>query len=428
MLRPFEIEANLSPARRALFQYFWVTFGLLLFFASWKLWIGQEAYPQVPLFKAGCGMPAGVDAGLFAGVLGALLSLLLANEGSHFWRRSLNLFLICLGGLFCLDQHRLQPWAYQFWLIALAARVLSPGSVAYWWRWLVISIYFHSAISKLDLSFASELGQSFLTTGLGLVGISTEKWSESARLGAAFLFPVWELLVAICLCFRPLRIWGLAGAWIMHVAMLLILGPWGMNHHAGVLLWNLFFICQAGLLFWPCHYQGPECATGGGDPRDRNAGPRLVRWIYLVAMLAPFLQPWGWWDLWPSWGLYASHAERVSLWVHVADREKLPPTVREHLWEIYGEESWNALRLNRWSLGQLYVPVYPQGRFQLGVAEGVIQKYGLHGRFRVQFEHSPRFSWTTSRVGEEFRTLEELRKKMRGFLLNAEPRRSISRN
>ena len=68
-------------------------------------------------------------------------------------------------------------------------------------------------------------------------------------------------------------------------------------------------------------------------------------------MILPLLAPSGWFDLWPSWGLYAPSSERVHLLVHRNDRDRLPEDLRRYLEEAESaEEPWLRFRLDHWSL------------------------------------------------------------------------------
>ena len=95
-------------------------------------------------------------------------------------------------------------------------------------------------------------------------------------------------------------------------------------------------------------------------------------------------RPTAWFDLWPSWGLYASSAERVTLLVHRREIDRLPDDLRRFVLPADDPlDAWMTLRLDRWALEALGAPIYPQSRYQLGVAEAVIARYQLGHRARV---------------------------------------------
>lgn len=417
-----DVDTLLSPMRRRLFHYFWTVFALLLILSTRRLWLSTGDFPQVPFLAGMLMIPAGLDL-LFLGMaFPALCLMLLMTDDMLVWRICRNFFVGGMLLLFLSNQHRLQPWAWQFVLIALASLLFSSRQVAYWWRWLAISLYFFSALSKFDLSFADELGLLFLKTVGRQLHFDVTRWPLIWQRIAALSFPSWELATAILLCFPQTRIIGLIFAWIMHAMLLLILGPWGLNHHAAVLIWNLFFICQAGLLFWPCRYQGPACPLQlSSEPTSLTKVSPLPSLIFTIILVLPILEILGLYDHWPAWGLYSSRIERVKLWIAQEDRSRLPLHIQSHLAEISTESDWLLLKLDRWSLEALHAPIYPQGRFLIGVSAAVLDRFELHDKFRIQIDsEAGRFTKTRDRT--ELRTWDELQAQIRTYRLNAQPR------
>ncbi len=93
----------------------WAVAGLTLFAATWKLWTPQTEFPQVPLFVWAGSLPLFVDWMAFGVLLGSLM-FATWNPNS---RRSWLAFVASLSVLIVLDQHRLQPWAWQLLLMAI---------------------------------------------------------------------------------------------------------------------------------------------------------------------------------------------------------------------------------------------------------------------------------------------------------------------
>jgi hypothetical protein len=321
-----------------------------------------------------------------------------------------------------VDQQRLQPWAYQFILLALVLALAEPRGGLALLRLLVVSFYFHSALTKLDYAFLHTLGQQFLNALAGTIGLSTEDWSASARLAGAAVFPVGEMLVAVGLLFAPTRTIGLAGAIALHVLLLVILGPLGLDHKPGVMVWNVYFIVQDLLLFWPARL--PKAAADALEAPAAEASWSACA-LVVAAILLPFLEPFGWFDLWPSWGLYAASAERVVLEVHRRERDGWPEELRGYL-EVSADprDPWMRVRLDRWSLDMLGAPIYPQSRVQLGLAAGVTGRFGLGHRARVvRFDQAARF--TGKRHYTVFRGLAQLESAGDEYFFNARERANL---
>jgi hypothetical protein len=195
----------------------------------------------------------------------------------------------------------------------------------------------------------------------------------------------------------------------VHALLLFILGPWGLNHRPGVLIWNAYFMVQNLILFCRGEHlaaaarklmlasraQQLDEATNSSSAAH---GVQVSTWaaiaVVVAAIVLALLASSTWFDLWPSWGLYAPSAERVHLLVHRNDRERLPARLQPYLESAdSAAEPWLRFRLDRWALDSTAAPVYPQNRVQLGIARGVIDQYGLVERTRViRFSLADRFS------------------------------------
>jgi hypothetical protein len=398
-------------------------FGLLLVAVTWRLWTPQHVFPQVSLVRAALGLPDAFQwlaaAAMLAGLLGMIG--LSAGRASRF---SLLLFAASTLLQIVCDQQRLQPWAYQFVVVVLVLASCPPRSAVGLLRLFIVGFYFHSALTKLDYSFLHTLGQQFLATLTGFVGFSIDGWPESTRLAAAAVFPVGELLVAMGLFFAPTRRFALYCAIALHLALLAILGPWGLDHRPAVLVWNVYFIFQNLLLFWvprsPLIFAAPTA-----DARETDFAPWPALALVAASIVLPCLEPWGLFDLWPSWGLYASSAERVVLQVHRRGQADLSPALADFVeTPTDPADPWLTVRLDRWALSALGAPIYPQGRVQLGVALAVADAGGLAERARlIRFSRADR--WTGERRHTILQGTAQGQAAASEYFFNATPRRNV---
>ncbi len=314
----------------------------------------------------------------------------------------------------------LQPW----WHLGLAAARRQQ-------RWVVIltaSIYGYSALGKLDQQFFHTVGPELLTGLLSLFTSEGVATAIASNRWCVAVMPVSELTIAIGLLVPLTRRWAGWGAMAMHTTLLATLGPWALNHSGGVLLWNLFLLLQAwlcfarnplpslcpksGLTLWSVG-QGqtafqteaaPARSVSEGPTRHRSEepSPRLrlglrsspATFVLIAAVLLPLLErtPSGsvatWWDHWLSWALYSPHNSRAEVQIHHSAVGLLPPA-----WQAYAQalddedDDWCTVDLGRWSLEQRSVPVYPQARFQLGLAIEIgrrLEQTGRGGAIRVK--------------------------------------------
>src|SRR3954454_5936128 len=110
--------------RLSLLQCSLALFGLALVAVTWRLWVPGPEFPQVP-FLRGLYLPGEWFQWLVLGLLLAgLLGMLLFTGRTA--RVALLLFASALALLFAYDQQRFQPWAYQFFLIAIVLTIRQP--------------------------------------------------------------------------------------------------------------------------------------------------------------------------------------------------------------------------------------------------------------------------------------------------------------
>ncbi|WP_299459420.1 hypothetical protein [uncultured Gimesia sp.] len=421
-------------------------FSLVLLGNTWKLWTPQRLFPQVPLFGWISAVPAESDWFTFATLLAAAVCLLVLALTPFFLRITdrelLPLFQQVCGGLFLsafllsivFDQHRIQPWAYQFALGFLILTFLKPPRAIQLFRLFVISIYLYSALSKCDASFVQTLGQQLVEGLCSAIGISTVFWSKQTLNWIAASFPAGEFLIGLGLFFqrtRQLTLWAAVG---MHVCLMLAIGPRGLNHYQGVLIWNVYFIIQDLILFGLLSKGKLVGSVAAGD-LDRSLSLKVVSGfervalvIVWLAMLAPLLEPTGYFDHWPAWGLYASHHDRVILLIDEEAKSKLPPALQPFVDPPRPLSRWCRVRVERWSLAELGAPIYPQARFQLGVAIAVgksleqeTENREKQPQIKLLFEGAAH-RLTGKRKISEYSGLKQIELLTNRFWLNAEPR------
>ncbi len=403
-----------------------VTFSFGLLIATRPLWMNSGKFPQVPWFAWGCAVPRFVDLCLLLLVTGSLIGISCASSESRAGRLSLWIFATALTGLMLLDQHRTQPWAYQFVLIAIVLATAPQRLAIPLLRLLTITLYLHSAISKCDYSFCTGLGRGFLVElanmAFGRPPAGALPWATG---GWPLLFPLGELVIAVGLIWpvsRRYAVWAAAG---MHLLLMVVLGPWGLGHSAGVLIWNGFFVAQNCILFGRARLLvNPLAAESATLPR-----PWPSQWIAILvigwAALWPFLEPWGGCDVWPAWGLYAQHGEQLTIQISDRGLERLPIPWKDLATRVLGatEESWEwQLRLQAESLKVVSAPLYPQNRFQLGVILGLARDAGIQSNDVSAMWFFPADRWTGERRSQRLSSLKEIEGAADRCWFNAHPR------
>jgi hypothetical protein len=350
-------------------------------------------------------------------LVGSLVGCALGSSRRLWW-----VVAASLAASFVLDQHRLQPWAYQSMIYATLFASLPWPVARRWMMPLAISVYVYSGLGKLDFQFAHSVGQEMISVATRPFGGLPENLSPEMRSALALVLPAGECLTGLFLI--PRRVRPIAGSLLiaMHGVLIGLLGPWGLNHSWGVLIWNSLLIVQAWFLFVrPTEDRGasepptPESAERG-RPNRLNVGGLLARGLVTIVIVAPLFERAGYWDHWLSWALYAPHSSRVDVDIHRSALEPLDKSLRHALEADDDQDGWQRLSLSRWSLESLGVPIYPQARYQLGLTREIARRHQLGDAVRVKIR-GPADRWSGRRSVEWAVGQNELRRASERFWL-----------
>lgn len=412
---------------------------LILIACTWRLWFAASDFPAVPFFRLLTPVPRSVDS-ILSGVLVVALLVDAFAAASRIVRgrvvvRSVRIeqccdaiFVVMAVALVLLNQHCLQPWMYHFliltpllWFQSSTSRLTDDeagnvesnrsGMDEAFLRNTVLcltaSIYAWSAWSKLDAGFLQTHGPKFVGTICDVVGISTRFWTDRTWQIASPILPIGELIVGVGLLFQRTRSAALWSSLLMHVVLILAVGPWGLNHRVGVLLWNGFFIVQNLVVLRAVRHVG---ATAG-----------LPVALLTGVVLFPLLRSVGCCDTWPAWAVYASSPARVLVQVRDDSVEQLPESLMPYVETRQINDGWSWLRIDLWSLESTGTPIYPEDRFQLGVARSVAREANLRDSIRILHEEESD-RWSGNRERSEKVGELEMGDLTKRFLFGATPR------
>ena len=387
--------------RFLIFQILWIVASVVLMISTWRLWVGTHKFPQIPLLSVFVGTSLWIDYVALAILAAASLLMIDALVRGRptgiesFITPKLRLaclvWVAALTILFLTNQHRLQPWAWQFLIFAvLVVLSTTKQSALAASRAVVVSIYLWSAIGKFDFQFLNGLGRQFAAAITDLVGSPVN--AEAISPWAVSLLPMGELLVGVLLIFSATRKIGVIAAIGLHLGLVAILGPWGMDHHMGVVIWNLLFAMITAVAFWP-----PSNQTDS-EPSQQSAALPLAKHaatiLFTTVVIA--LPMYSLWDHWLAWGLYSPNNRRCTLKVVVTSEQNFDESIQPFLSpveaEFVGGVELLKVDIGRMSLELLDAPIYPEARMQLGVARWVQERY-LSGPSMITIESkSDRFT------------------------------------
>lgn len=331
---------------------------LLLIAATRPLWFSLGEFPQVPWFEFLCPTPQWVDWCLSIVMVASLLAMATVRTGTK-WNQIAGATMIgSLFGLLLLNQHRLQPWAWFVLLGTLATSARSDYSLR-WLRWLFFGVYFFSGLSKLEPSFIGGGGDWLLYGMMRPFGGSPDALTRGGREFLLQLLPIGEMLAACCVVIPRFRRFAMFLVLAMHGALILALGPFGLNHQPGVLIWNGVFQALAFPMLW--HRNATKQTEG--CRRSRHLGAVVVA---MAVVLPCFGQRWlPIVDQWPSWSVYATWQNHKVGLVFLGDTPAMLKGARG-LWTM-DSGGRQPLVMTQWSLETTGSPLYPSDRFRTGV-------------------------------------------------------------
>ena len=200
---------------------------------------------------------------------------------------------------------------------------------------------------------------------------------------------------------------------LLHLILLLALGPLGLNQHSAVLLWNTSLLFVVPL----CFVAKDVSLTHPADERT-TISHRWLTFALFTTWILPLSALIGIADNWTGWQVYSQRPERWTCLIHDADRPTLPDFLRKYTAAPPPFSDWTPIRLEQWSLDATQAPLYPEDRFQLAIIESVLSQLPADSRFRVEISEPARLFWWRRR-SREAASLIELQIEHRRFLLNS---------
>ena len=423
-----ESSANTETSDLRIFAKVWGFFLLVLILSTYPLWFvppSSQMCLSVSLIPSIIPMSNGA---LVLPSVTLLIGLIIAIAACN--NRQLRIgWMMVAGSLltsFLIDQHRLQPWAYQSLFYALILCTMNAVSGRKWIMLLAASVYVYSAAGKFDFQFQHTVGQDLLRVLAKFLGGLPFNLDADTATRITLLFPTVELLAGLGLYLPTTRRLSVVVVVLMHISLLILLGPWGLNHSRGVLLWNLMLMAQAYLLFWVRPATQPTSTepitadhttlTNSYSPM-RSGATLFVKLLILLAIFCPLFERSGYWDHWASWSLYSPHTSRAEIELHRSVRGKLDSEWTTFLEEDEDRDGWQRLSLESMSLGSRFVPIYPQARYQLAIANQICSSKGLDSEVRVKLR-GVADRWTGKRSESRLIGQKQIQEACKDFWLN----------
>jgi predicted DCC family thiol-disulfide oxidoreductase YuxK len=362
--------AFVAANRRFLFgaasRIFWLKVIVVLAFClgialSRHLWIGPRSYPLAPVFDFLPQAMHPVDYVLFAGLLALAAAMLVSPRPQKF----IVTFLANMG-IFCLlDQTRWQPWVFLYGCMLATMALFSWDSedlagrdrALNTARLIIAGTYLFSGLQKINVNFVQNDFPWIVSpiTDVLPAAAPALHWLAVAA-------PLIQVAFALGLLTRRFRRISLIAAVAMHVFILGMFGPLGLNWNNIIWPWTAAMAVLDILLFaGKQEFSWREIVWSG-----RNRYHAAVLAVLIGLPLLSFVNLW---DSYLSAALYSGNITEAEIYTNDRGRNSLPERFRMYL--VHTSEGTNVLNIQRWAIEDLNVTAYPEVRVYKRIAEDV---------------------------------------------------------
>ncbi|MBK7668729.1 MAG: hypothetical protein IPJ32_16190 [Sphingobacteriaceae bacterium] len=176
-----------------------------------------------------------------------------------------------------------------------------------------------------------------------------------------YVIPFVEIFIGIGLLIKPIRFISIPLVVLLHVIILLLMGPFGNNYNSVVWPWNIMMIILALLLF-----------SGKTNERFFSISHLFKQPVFYLVMLLFWILPAfnlaGKWETYLSFSLYSGNNHTGKILLTDSAYNRLPFYVRHYV-RYQGENYF--LYPKEWCLNELKTPMYPEKRIFDNVYEYV---------------------------------------------------------
>ena len=316
------------------------------------LWIGPRSYPQVPAWSLLPPIEGAVALALY-GALFVLAGLALVYPRAS-W--PIAVFLVIMIAFCLADQTRWQPWVFQYSFLLLVVGLPGRGNATpaddlqtlNLARLVIVFTYVFSGLQKINLNFMEHEFSWIITPITSLLPAIT-----TALDALGFLVPFVQVAFGVGLLTRRFRRASLATAVGMHVFILAMFGPLGLNWNDIVWPWTAAMAVFDVLLF---------SSADEFNWRDIVWNVRGLRHGAAVALFVvlPALSFFNLWDSYLSSALYSGNLTEAQIYLSDLGAASTPGTVRPYL--VHTSENTNVINLQRWAIEDLNVTPYAETR------------------------------------------------------------------
>jgi len=342
---------NIFQDKRQVIVQITCLFWIFTKFFSYNLWHADRLYPLVPPFHFLDNVPNFIHLGLFwMAILGLSLIIFKPNKYLIFFTLVVE-FCSCL-----LDQNRWQPYEYQFFITLLFLFCYRNNYKQFinYFSFLLAIIYLNSGLHKLSGAFLYNIWERIILHNF--FGFKYETINNIFIHYSGLLLGFIEVFCAFGLLFFAKKKMVAMILIAMHIFVLLLLSPTGINYNSIVWPWNTSMILFLYIVF----IQGNIIQIS--FPYLWK-GFNKIHFFYLGIL--PLFCFFGWYDSFLSFNLYSGKSKKLEICIENEE------TALEYnsFFSKKGDncKSQKSIKINNWSLREMNIITYPEDRVFLGI-------------------------------------------------------------
>jgi uncharacterized membrane protein YphA (DoxX/SURF4 family) len=345
---------------------------LLAKFAGWRMFTTYRIFPTAPVLNIFDNIPLPVHTFLFVLAV-LLLFLLILSPLNKVFLASL---LVCEVLSCLLDQNRLQPWDYQYMFILFIYLVnkKDDNKAIAAFLLMLASTYIYSGLGKLNTGFLHTIWTKMLLEQFLHIPAKSalQPWVQYC----GYITGFFELMAGLGLLFNKTRKISAGLLILLHLFILIFLGPFGLRYNMVVWPWNIAMICYLYLV----SFRTADTLIPLGQAFSGWNWAVLICWGIL-----PALNFAGWWDNYLSSGIYSGKLPEMM--ICIKDTSQCKPLrrywIKGHSGVCNGEESVNV---QYWSMAETKMAPYPEIRSYKKIQAKLEAQYPGAGLSFVYFE------------------------------------------
>ncbi|MDB4920567.1 MAG: hypothetical protein JWQ54_2550 [Mucilaginibacter sp.] len=325
------------------------------------MWTTYRLFPTAPVFESFDRVPPVIH------VILLVLSLLCIVVLLFFSKNKFTMVGLLAVEIFSclLDQNRWQPYEYQciFIIFIFLVNANKPKLVIASFTFILAFTYFYSGLGKLNGSFLQTIWFQIILKSFLKIPSNIAGWHYLYYAGC--LAGLLELIAGAGLVFSKTKKIAAIALILMHLFILLLLGPLGLSYNAIVWPWNMVMIVYLYLIFI--------------KKQERVIAPKFIfqgwnKLIFVVWGILPALHFVGYWDGFLSSSMYSGKAPKMIICIKDTSKcRQLQAFYKRRRYRICNGQAF--IELQTWAITETNAIPNPEMRIYKIIQKKLEKKY-----------------------------------------------------